>query len=183
MSTGGVRLGRWALLLMFLHASLAGAVTLRDPDTAFFNQSLGDLSEELEIAREEGKQGVLLFFEQDECPFCARMKRDVLNRSEVQDYYRRHFRIIPVDIEGDIEIVDFQGNPVVEKDFAFKENRVRATPVFLFYDLDGNQVARYTGATSGVDEFLWLGEYVVDGGYRDMPFTKYKRNRRQQAAQ
>jgi thioredoxin-related protein len=60
---------------------------------------------------------------------------------------------------------------------------VRATPVFLFYDLDGNQVARYTGATSGVDEFLWLGEYVVDGGYRDMPFTKYKRNRRQQAAQ
>jgi thioredoxin-related protein len=90
MSTGGVRLGRWALLLMFLHASLAGAVTLRDPDTAFFNQSLGDLSEELEIAREEGKQGVLLFFEQDECPFCARMKRDVLNRSEVQDYRGRH---------------------------------------------------------------------------------------------
>ena len=62
-------------------------------------------------------------------------------------------------------------------------NRVRATPVFLFYTLDGEQVARYTGATSGIDEFLWLGEYVVQGVYRDMPFTRYKRVRRQQAEQ
>ena len=175
-------LGRCLALLLLLPVA-AGAQALRDPDSAFFHQSLGDFGEELAIAREEGKSGLLLFFEMDECPFCARMKRDVLNRVPVQDYYRQHFRIIPVDIEGDIEIIDFQGQSIAEKDFAFRINRVRATPVFLFYDLDGEQVARYTGATSGVDEFLWLGEYVVQGVYRDMPFTKYKRLRRQQAAQ
>jgi thioredoxin-related protein len=47
--------------------------------------------------------------------------------------------------------------------------------VLLFFDLDGKPVARYTGATSGVDEFMWLGEYVAEGQYNDMPFAKYKR--------
>jgi thioredoxin-related protein len=88
-----------------------------------------------------------------------------------------------VDIEGDIEITDFKGRAIREKDFAFEENRVRATPVFLFYDLNGKQLARYTGATSGIDEFLWLGEYVVEGIYEDMPFTRYKRLRRKQSGQ
>ena len=88
---------------------MPGAEALRDPNSALFHHSLGDFREELEIAREEGKSGVLLCFEMDECPFCARMKRDVLNRSQVQDYYRQHFRIVPVDIEGDVETVDFQG--------------------------------------------------------------------------
>ena len=168
------------LLLVFSMPVLAEP---RDPYQYFFDQTLGDFGEELQRARDEGKQGVLLFFEMDECPFCARMKRDVLNRPRVQDYYREHFRIIPVDIEGDVEIVDFQGQSMAEKNFAFQVNRVRATPVFLFYTLDGEQVARYTGATSGIDEFLWLGEYVVQGVYRDMPFTRYKRVRRQQAEQ
>jgi thioredoxin-related protein len=56
---------------------------------------------------------------------------------------------------------------------------VRATPVIMFFDLDGKPVARYTGATADVDEFMWLGQYVADGIYKDMPFTRYKRERRQ----
>jgi len=64
-----------------------------------------------------------------------------------------------------------------QKDFALKEYRVRATPVFAFFDLDGKLVARYTGATRDAREFMWLGEYVVDGRYRDLPFAKYKRER------
>lgn len=74
-------------------------------------------------------------FEMDECPFCHRMKTTVLNRPEVQDYFRKHFLIFSVDIEGDIEITDFQGKPTTMKDFAFKQYRVRATPVFQFFDL------------------------------------------------
>ena len=164
-------------LLVAVTLTVTAIETHRDPGTHFFQQSLGDLQEELAIAREEGKDGVLLFFEQEECPFCRRMKLDVLNRQQVQDYYRQHFRIILVDIEGDVPLSDFQGKEMTEKDFAFQVNRVRATPVFIFYDLDGNKKTRYTGATSSIEEFLWLGEYVVSGGYEDMPFTKYKRQK------
>lgn len=175
---------RGLILCLSLWMSTLGAATQwRDPGTHFFDQSLGDLGEELSIARDDNKIGVLLFFEQEACPFCRRMKQDVLNRPQVQDYYRRYFRIIPVDIEGDIEIVNFQGETMPEKDFAFRENRVRATPVFMFYNLDGERITRYTGATADIEEFMWLGEYVVEAHYQDMPFTRYKRQKRKLANQ
>ncbi len=148
---------------------------------AFFDTTFGDFREELQRAREEGKHGILLFFEMDECPFCRRMKENVLNQPAVQAYYRQHFLIFSVDVEGDVEIADFKGNSMTQKAFAFEQNRVRATPVFQFYNLDGEAVTRYTGATSGVEEFLWLGEYVVAGNYAEMPFTRYKRVRRSAA--
>lgn len=168
------------LLAITLFSLIAGvqAAAPRNPATHFFDQSLGDFQEELALARDEGKQGVLLFFEMDECPFCHRMKETVLNQPEVQDYFKEHFLIFSVDIEGDVEIIDFKGNAVAEKDFAFEHNRVRATPVFLFVDTSGEAVARYTGPTRDKEEFMLLGEYVVDGVYEDMSFTRYKRQQR-----
>jgi len=152
----------------------------KDPYTHFFNETWGDFSEEIANAKEQGKAGVLLFFEMDECPFCHRMKHTVLNQPEVQEYFRKHFLNFAVDIEGDVEITDFEGNSLTQKEFATKINRVRATPVFAFYDLEAKQVVRYTGATRGVEEFLWLGEFFVNGEYKNMRFTKYKRLKKKQ---
>ena len=157
----------------------AAAGVPRDPTEFFFDQTLGDFSEELITAREQGKKGIFIFFEMDDCPFCRRMEETVLNQPEVQEYFKEHFLTFSLDIEGDIVITDFQGNNIKEKDFAFKVHRVRATPVMMFFDLEGEPVARYTGATADVDEFLLLGRYVVDGIYRDKPFTRYKRDQRQ----
>jgi thioredoxin-related protein len=169
---------RFAILIsatLLLAAQMGGAVAeSRDPGQYFFDQTFGDFSEELQNARDQGKQGLLLMFEMDECPFCHRMKNTVLNQPQVQDYFKAHFMIFPVDVEGDIEVTDFQGNPTAQKDFALKQFRVRATPVFAFFDLEGNLVARYTGATRDSDEFMLLGQYVVDGAYRETTFTKYK---------
>lgn len=149
----------------------------RVPVEGFFNQSFGDYHEELNNAREQGKKGVLIMFEMDECPFCHRMKTTVLNRADVQQYYQQNFLVFSVDIEGDVEVTDFQGNPTTMKDFAFKQYRVRATPVFQFFDLEGQPIkgGRYTGATQDADEFLLLGRFVAEGHYRDGNFTKFKR--------
>ncbi len=146
----------------------------RDAAEYFFDQTLGDFSEELELAKEQGKQGILIMFEMDECPFCHRMKDTILNQVAVQDYFRQHFLIFSVDIEGDIEVTDFEGKVTTEKAFAFRQNRVRATPVFAFFDLRGKRVARYTGATSSLEEFMQLGQYVVGKHYQRMSFTRYK---------
>jgi thioredoxin-related protein len=162
------------MLASGVQLTVAAAET-REPDQYFFDQTFGDFSEELETAREEGKRGILLMFEMDECPFCHRMKTTVLNQSEVQDYFREHFLIFPVDIEGDIEVTDFHGNAATEKELALKQFRVRATPVFAFFDLEGNLVARYTGATRDSAEFMLLGQYVVDEAYKETTFTRYKR--------
>jgi len=159
----------------------ADAAGGKDPYVYFFDETWGDFSEEVKKAQQEGKTGVLLFFEMDECPFCHRMKRTVLNQPEVQAYFKQHFLNFSVDIEGDVEIVDFDGQSRTQKEFSFKLNRVRATPVFAFYDLTGKQIVRYTGATSSIEEFMWLGEFVTSGEYKNMRFTKYKRQRQKQA--
>jgi thioredoxin-related protein len=149
----------------------------RDPGEYFFNETFGNFQEELETARDSGKKAILIMFEMDECPFCHRMKNTILNQPDVQAYFREHFLIFPVDIEGDIEITDFQGKVTTMKDFAFRQYRVRATPVFAFFDLEGNYIkpARFTGAARDKGEFMLLGRYVVEGAYQNQPFTRYKR--------
>ncbi len=173
-------------LFVFLVFAQAGQASIpKDPSLYFFEQSMGDLSEELQIAREEGKKGIFMFFELAECPFCHRMKKTVLNQPEVQALFKKNFRSLAMDIEGDLEIVDFKGHDTTQKAFSSKA-RVRATPVMAFYDLDGNMVVRYTGATSGPQEFMWLAEYYLKGIYkmkdkngRKIRFGKYKRLKKQ----
>lgn len=166
------------IFIAFLGLGVAQASAPRDPYVHFFNQSLGDFSEELQVAKEDGKKAVMLFFEQDDCPFCHYMKNTVLNQPEVQDYFRKHFALFAIDIEGDVEMTDFEGQTMKMKDFAFKLNRVRATPVIAFYDMEGKRVVRYIGKTSSIDEFMLLGRFVAEGEYKNMRFTKYKREHR-----
>ncbi|MFA5628106.1 MAG: thioredoxin family protein [Thiohalomonadaceae bacterium] len=161
-------------VLSLLASSQLMAAAGLDPLSHFFHETFGDFAEELEQAREEDKQGILLFYEMDDCPFCQFMKENVLNQPEVQDFYREHFRNFMVDIEGDIEIQDFSGQEIKQKDFA-KLARVRATPVIAFYDLTGKEIFRHTGRTSGVDEFLLMGKFIVDGAYKEQKFIVYKR--------
>ncbi|MEW5787358.1 MAG: thioredoxin family protein [Pseudomonadota bacterium] len=167
---------RWMLLALTLFTfSLPSGAEVRDPHSHFFMSKLGDFKDELATARQEGKQGVLLMFEMEDCPFCARMKSTVLNQSPVQDYFRQHFLIYALDVKGDTPMVDFTGKDTTEKAFAL-EQRARATPVFIFFDLEGKPIARFTGATQTMDEFLLLGRYVVDGVYKqNIPFNVYKK--------
>ncbi len=172
-------LARWFPLLLAVWAVSAGAAApvTRDPMTHFFDQTFHNLPEEAVAARAEGRLGIMVMFMDADCPWCAKMKANVLNRAEVQDYFRKHFRSIEVDVNGDVPITDFSGKEMSQKDFAFKLHRVRATPVFIFFGLDGKVLTRYTGATRDAQEFLWLGEFVVSGAHASTNFASYKRDR------
>lgn len=166
-----------SILLLFNGTVVYAKEDPLDPYKHFFNETWGNMPEELAKAKQEGKAGILVFFEMDECPFCHYMKNNVLNQPQIQEYYRQHFINLAIDIEGDVEMVNFKGETTKQKDFAFKENRVRATPVIAFFDLDGKRVHRHTGKTNGIDEFLKMGNYIVDGAYKKMPFIRYKRSK------
>ncbi len=166
-------MARALLLAALMLLALPGLAEKRDVNQYFFDQKLGDFKAELANAKAEGKKGILLMFEQADCPWCHRMKETVLNQSEVQDWYRQHFLIYSIDIKNDLAMVDFQGRETTEKAFS-AEHRVRATPVFLFFDLEGRPIYRFTGVTRDAREFLLLGRYVVEGAYRTQPFNVYK---------
>lgn len=170
---------RYSLIFfMFCFTLTAGSFVsaAKNPGEHFFDSTFGDFSEELETAKAQGKKGVLIFFEMDECPFCHWMKTNVLNQENVQEYFKKNFLIFSVDIEGDVEMTNFQGKVMTQKDFAFKENRVRATPVIAFFDLQGKRAMRFTGRTSSAEEFLLLGQFVVEKEYVNTKFSKYKRS-------
>ncbi len=172
------RVTRFFMLWLCL-ASAAWAAETRDARTHFFDQGFGNLQEEAVTAREEGKRGIFIMFEQDECPWCAKMMATVMSEVPVQEYYRKHFRTVHVDMKGDTPMTDFSGKELAQKDFAFK-HRVRATPVFMFFDIDGKELAKYTGATRDTEEFMWLAQFVVNGDYKTKNFTAYKRERQAQ---
>ncbi len=165
------------LLGMLWLGSLQAAEMSRDANKYFFNETWGDFGEELKNAKTQGKQGILLFFESKDCPFCRYMEVKVFTQPEVQEYFRKHFLIFTIDIEGDVEVKDFKGKSMSQKAFALQEYRVRATPVIAFIDTNGNKIYKHTGKTTGVEEFMQVGDYVASGAYKQMPFIKYKQSK------
>ena len=87
----------------------------RDPANHFFQPKFGDLQADLQEAKKQGKKGIFLFFEMDDCPFCERMKTTILNQSEVQDAYRAQFLLYSIDVNGDTQMTDFQGKNAPKK--------------------------------------------------------------------
>jgi thioredoxin-related protein len=143
---------------------------------AFFNLNMGDLKTELADARKEGKKALLVMFEQEGCPYCLQMKRNILNRNDVQDYYRANFATLALDIRSSVPVRDFANAEQTEKAFA-QSSKVKVTPTFVFYDLSGNEVARVAGTVDTPEEFLLLGEFVASGAYRTRTFAQYKRDK------
>jgi len=166
------------LLICVALAWPALATPTRDPHTYFFQTGFGDLKEELALARAEGKRGVFLMFSAEGCPPCILMKRTVLNQVPVQEHFRRHFRVLEVDFNGDAEMADVDGRWMRSKDYAQKVAKVRGTPTFTAIGLDGKELLRHFGPTKDARQFMEFADYVVDGHYRRLPFEAYWRERR-----
>jgi len=52
----------------------------------------------------------------------------------------------------------------------------------LFFDNEGKLMTRFTGTTRDTQEFLWLGEFVVDAHFKTERFSSYKRKRRDESS-
>ena len=144
----------------------------------FFDETFGNYQEDLEAAKEDGKKGMFIFYHMEECPFCHRMRTTIMTEPDVVELYKTNFMTVMHDIEGSNEIVDFDGTKATAQDIAEKKYRVRATPVMMIFDLEGNPAVKYTGPTRTKEEFKWLAEYVIDGSYKTQSFTAYKRARK-----
>lgn len=161
------------LSLVLCAAIPAGAAQTRDADDHFFSLNTGDLKAELADARKAGKKALFLMFEQDGCPGCIYMKQNVLNRVDVQDFYRARFVNFSINIFGAVPLSDFAGRNHTEKSYA-QSAGIKGTPTFLFYDLDGKEVVRIVGPVKDVAEFMLLGEFVSSGAYKSRNFAEYK---------
>jgi len=143
--------------------------------TPWMQDTFKDLREDLEEANAEGKR-LVLFFEQIGCIYCTKMHKEVFSKEKVSNYIDDNFFVVQLNLHGDIEVTDFDGDVLPEKDIARKWG-ILFTPSILFLppavegDMSAQQaaVAMMPGAFSAgttLDLFTWVREerYLLDNG-------------------
>lgn len=150
---------------LFFSAVVCLTFSVGAASAGFTVESLdNDFPAEIAAAAEEGKQ-LVIFFHQASCPYCDKMRARVHPDPKVDAYFTKNFIMIESNIRGDLEMVTPDGKETTEKVFA-RKIRVRATPVFIFYDKQGKDVLRTTGYLDP-QNFLLAGKYVVDQVYKN----------------
>lgn len=149
-----------------------------------------DLNEDLAEANDEGKR-LVLFVEQRGCIYCHKMHEEVFSQDDVAAYIEENFFVVQVNLHGDTEITDFDGESLSEKDAAAKW-RVLFTPNIIFLPEEVGEgataiesaVAVMPGAFgkgTTLDMFTWVNEkrYELDNGE---DFQRYHARRIQERA-
>jgi len=111
----------------------AFAVTMGDdglhkPD--WLRDTFKVMAEDLAEANAEGKRMVVIF-EQRGCIYCTKMHEEVFPDPRVEAILREKYFVVQMNLFGDIEVTDFDGEVLSEKDMAARWG-VLFTPTMLF---------------------------------------------------
>lgn len=147
-----------------------------------------DLREDLDEANAEGKR-LVLFFEQRGCIYCSAMHEKVFSDPDISAYIDENYFVVQLNLHGDVEVTDFDGESLSEKDMARKW-RVLFTPNIVFLPEEVPEgvsaldaaVAVMPGAFSkgtSIDMFTWVAEkrYELDS---EEDFQRYHARRIQE---
>ncbi|MDD9878973.1 MAG: thioredoxin family protein [Magnetovibrio sp.] len=96
----------------------------------WFHESFLDLRDDMAEAAAAGKQLVILW-EQRGCPYCREMHVVNLRRPDAVDYIRKNFIVLQLNLWGDREVTDVDGEVTTEKKLA-RKYRVQFTPTIQF---------------------------------------------------
>lgn len=126
---------RWAGMMaaLVLMALPAMAVELGDdglhkPD--WLRETFKDLREDLAEANSEGKR-LLISVEQRGCIYCTKMHEEVFPDPKIDALIRDHYFVVQMNLFGDVEVTDFDGTVLSEKDMATRWG-VMFTPTLIF---------------------------------------------------
>lgn len=126
----------WMAVLWLLCAGPVVAVELGDDGlhkTPWMRETFKDLREDLEEANAEGKR-LVLFFEQRGCIYCTKMHEEVFPKPEISSYIADNFFVVQLNLYGDVEVTDFDGETLSEKDMARKWG-ILFTPTMMFLQI------------------------------------------------
>ncbi|MBV1867728.1 MAG: thioredoxin family protein [Marinosulfonomonas sp.] len=178
----------FALFLALIIASPLGAADIGDDGlhkTDWMRDTFKDLAEDLAEANSEGKR-LALIFEQRGCIYCTKMHEEVFPRPELADYIRENFFVVQLNLHGDVDVTDFDGDILSEKALARKWGLL-FTPTILFMPQDVPDGRSATQAAVAVmpgafeffttiDMFTWVNEerYLLDN---EEDFQRYHARR------
>ncbi len=142
----------------------------------WFHDSFLYLNEDLAEAEADGKR-LMILWEQRGCPYCKRMHEVNLRIPEIIDSIENDFMVIQLNMWGDREVMDFDGEVLKEKELATKW-RVQFTPTVQFFPATTAEIGGQSGKTAEVVRipgyfkpfhFFFLLHYAKSGGYESEP--------------
>ena len=121
-------------LAAIMVATLGHAAELGDDGlhkASWMRDTFKDLGEDLAEANAEGKR-LMVLIEQRGCIYCKKMHEEVFSRREVSDYIDENFFVIQINMFGDVEVTDFDGTTLPEKDIVRRWGAL-FTPNVMFF--------------------------------------------------
>ncbi|WP_052249685.1 thioredoxin family protein [Tateyamaria sp. ANG-S1] len=172
-----------ALLTTLALALPIGAAELGDDGlhkAPWMRDTFKDLTEDLEEANAEGKR-LMILVEQRGCIYCTKMHEEVFVIPEIEQYIEDNFFVVQINMFGDVEVTDFDGTTLPEKDMVKRWGALFTPNIYFFpeevaADQKANEaaVANMPGAFGRWTTFNMLN-WVVEKGYNsDEPFQKYQ---------
>ena len=178
----------FTLLTALFLGNIVAAATVGDDGLhiqPWIRDTFKDLQEDLDEANAEGKR-LAIFFEQRGCIYCTKMHESVYPDPELSDYIDENFFVIQLNLHGDLEVVDFDGDTLTEKQIARKWG-ILFTPsvIFLPEEVEEGKTAIQSavammpgafGRGTTLDMFTWVNEkrYAIDS---DEDFQRYHARR------
>jgi thioredoxin-related protein len=101
---------------------------LHKPD--WLRETFKDLREDLAEANHEGKR-LMIIVEQRGCIYCKKMHEEVFPDPVIDALIRDSYFVIQMNLFGDVEVTDFDGTALPEKDMAARWG-VMFTPTMIF---------------------------------------------------
>lgn len=142
----------------------------------WFHDSFLNLNDDLAEAHASGKR-LVIFWEQRGCPYCKRLHEVNLRIPRIAKTVQDGFVAIQLNMWGDREVTDFDGEVLKEKDLAEKWG-VLFTPTVQFFpetvaEANGKpghkaEVVRIPGYFKPF-HFYFLFKYAQSKGYEDVP--------------
>jgi thioredoxin-related protein len=131
------------LLALVLACAAFSAHAQASEVPAWFSESFLEFPQDMKEAAADGKR-LMLYFWQDGCPACSKMKATTLADRVIVDETRRHFVAVALNVFGERELQWTDGRTMREKELA-RALDIRGTPTLLFLDERGAVVQRRVG--------------------------------------
>jgi len=185
--------GRWArYLVLYLSFMLVGGTAMAENEAnllpvpklneeglyeqLWFENTFFDFHQDMKEASAQGKR-LVVFWEQRGCPYCKATHETNLRIPMIVNYIKNNFYVLRLNLWGSIDVTDFDGEVLSEKNLARKYD-ILFTPTIQFFPealekFDSKpdykaEVMRVPGYFKPF-EFYFLFRYVNENGYEQEP--------------
>ncbi len=117
------------------------------------------------------RKPLLLMFSQHHCPFCKKLKSEVLEPMLKNPKYRQRIFMRELMIDFGSNLTDFKGKPTTGIDL-FELYGMVVTPTIILVDGAGKEIAKRQNGVNTVEMYGWYLDQAIDDAVSSLTHTE-----------